>query len=163
MRVLSVDPGFERVGIAILDKINGKEILIHSECFKTKKELAFSERLRLIGEKIEEIAKNFNPNFLAIETLFFTTNQKTAMKVSEARGVIIYSSVKNKMEIFEYTPLQIKIAVTGYGKATKDQVEDMTKKILKIKNTEKKIDDEMDAIAIGICHFAYQKNYPQIK
>ena len=93
---------------------------------------------------------------MAIEKLFFTTNQKTAMGVSEARGVIIYEGSKTGLKIFEYTPLQIKIAVTGYGKADKSQVLFMVKKLIKIDDSIKS-DDEIDAIAIGLTAFAHQR------
>lgn len=157
-RILAIDPGLERVGIAIIDKKQReKEILIFSECFKTKASLPFPERLRLIGLHINEIILEYKPEILAIESLFFTTNQKTAMVVSQARGVIIYEGIKNNLLIHEYTPLQIKVAVTGYGKATKTQVNSMVQKLI---NIPKKItsDDEMDAIAIGLTCFAHIRN-----
>ena len=91
MRILGIDPGYERVGIAVIEKEeNSKEILLYSNCFKTKKELVFNERLFLIGNEINKIIQQFKPNILAIESLFFNTNQKTALLVSEARGAIIH-------------------------------------------------------------------------
>jgi len=158
MRVLAIDPGFERLGIAVLerDKKTRKEILVHSECFKTKPSLPFSERLSLLGSRVREVIGKFEPEALAIETLFFTANQKTAMKVSEARGVVIYEASLAGLKIHEYTPLQIKVAVTGYGKATKNQVNDMVGKLIAVP---KKIssDDEMDSIACGITCLAHVK------
>lgn len=158
MRILAIDPGLERVGIAIIDKERGsKEILVFSECFKTKASLPLSKRLSLIGLHINEIVIEYSPEALAIESLFFTTNQKTAMVVSQARGVIIYEGTKNNLPVYEYTPLQIKVAVTGYGKATKTQVNSMVQKLI---NIPKKIssDDEMDAVAIGLTCFAHIRN-----
>jgi crossover junction endodeoxyribonuclease RuvC len=159
MRIISIDPGFERLGIAVLerDKKTRKEILLHSECFKTKASLPFSERLSLLGNRVREIIKKFEPEALAIETLFFTANQKTAMKVSEARGVVVYEAARSGLAVHEYTPLQIKIAVTGYGKATKNQVNDMVSKLIAIP---KKIssDDEMDAIACGVTCLAHVRS-----
>ncbi len=158
MRILAIDPGLERVGVAILDKERGaKETLIFSECFKTKASLPLSERLNLIGLHINKIVLEYEPEILAIESLFFTTNQKTAMVVSQARGVIIYEGTKNGLPVHEYTPLQIKVAVTGYGKATKTQVNSMVQKLI---NIPKKItsDDEMDAVAIGLTCFAHIRN-----
>ncbi|MEK7614332.1 MAG: crossover junction endodeoxyribonuclease RuvC [Patescibacteria group bacterium] len=170
MRVLAIDPGFERLGIAVLERLPApsissrqagdkkmrKEVLIHSECFKTKSSLPFPERLSLLGNRLREIIKKFKPEALAVETLFFTTNQKTAMRVSEARGVIVYEAARTGLPVYEYTPLQIKIAVTGYGKATKEQVNSMVGKLIVIP---KKIssDDEMDAIACGITCLAHLK------
>src|SRR3989339_201631 len=90
MRVIAIDPGYERMGVAILEKKNGKEILVYSECFKTSSEIPYTERLKLIGQEIEILIKKYKPESMAIETLFFKNNQKTAMRVSEARGVMLY-------------------------------------------------------------------------
>lgn len=156
MRIISIDPGYERLGIAIMEKQN-REHLVFSECFKTKAGTPFVERLELVGREVARIIAEYQPEVLAIENLFITTNQKTAMRVSETRGAILYQARLSKLEIFEYTPLQIKTATTGYGKATKDQVISMIGKILpEAKNI--KQDDEMDAIAVGITHFAYGKH-----
>lgn len=150
MKIIGIDPGYERVGIAVIDKpAQGKDILLYSSCFKTKASLPFQERLVLIGTEIERVVAEYTPTHLAIETLLFNTNKTTALKVSEARGVIIFSAIKNGLTYHEYTPLQIKAALTGYGRATKDQVDIMTRNLIVI---EKDIstDDEMDAIAIAI-------------
>ncbi|MBK5215220.1 MAG: crossover junction endodeoxyribonuclease RuvC [Candidatus Pacebacteria bacterium] len=150
MRIISIDPGFERVGIAIIEKtFLKKDILIYSNCFKTSAKIPFPERLRNIGAELEKIIKKYKPVALAIEKLYFTTNQKTVMGVSEARGVIIYVASKNNLSIYEYTPPQIKVAVTGYGKATKQMVMSMVPKLIDIK-TDINSDDEIDAIAIGL-------------
>lgn len=154
MRILGIDPGYDRLGIAIVEKLNGKEIVLHSECFNTQSSLPFNERLLLLGIKMEEIYTKYKPDILSIETLFFTTNQKTAMRVAEARGVILYIATKMKMKIFEATPLQIKIATTGYGKANKKDVMKMVKMLVKI-DKDKASDDELDAIAIALTGFAY--------
>lgn len=156
MRIISIDPGYERLGIAVMEKSN-KEYLVFSECFKTKADIPFVERLELVGREVARIIAEYQPEVLAIENLFITTNQKTAMRVSETRGAILYQARLSKLDIFEYTPLQIKTATTGYGKATKGQVISMIGKILpEAKNI--KQDDEMDAIAVGITHFAYRKH-----
>ena len=156
MKVLSIDPGYERVGIAILEEGTPHRIL-YSNCFKTKATTPFNKRLLEIGEEVERVIKKYEPESLAIETLFFTTNQKTAMGVSEARGVIIYEGAKARLKIYEYTPLQIKIAVTGYGKAPKNQVALMVKQLIKIEK-EIKYDDEIDAIAVGLTYLACYKS-----
>ncbi|MFA7192252.1 MAG: crossover junction endodeoxyribonuclease RuvC [Candidatus Paceibacterota bacterium] len=161
MIILGIDPGFERIGIAIIEKDGkSKETLLYSECFKTSAKLPFYERILLIGEKIESISKEYKPKALAIEKLFFTNNQKTVMGVAEARGVIIYSAMKYGLQVFEYTPPQIKIAVTGYGKSDKSAVMSMVPKLIKIERTIKS-DDELDAIAIGLTCFACER-FPQI-
>jgi crossover junction endodeoxyribonuclease RuvC len=154
MKIIAIDPGYERLGIAILEKGTGKEELLFSECLKTLATDEHHERLEQIGQKIEEVIRIHQPEAIAIETLFFKTNAKTAMKVSEARGVILYEAAKNKLIITEFTPLQIKVAVTGYGKSEKDQVTEMVKRLIKIKKPIK-YDDEYDAIACGLTYFAY--------
>ncbi|OGD67119.1 crossover junction endodeoxyribonuclease RuvC [Candidatus Campbellbacteria bacterium RIFOXYC2_FULL_35_25] len=163
MKIISIDPGYERVGIAILEKNDrGKEELIYSDCFKTSSKIPLTERLFLIGQEIDKLIKEYAPKALAIETLFFTTNQKTVMGVSEARGVIMYQALFNKIPVFEYSPLQIKIATTGYGKSDKKQVISMVNKLIKI-NKDIKYDDEYDAIATGLTHLASNKKYDILK
>ena len=167
MIILGIDPGFERLGIAVLEKPSKKsasarsygttkEKVLFSECFKTSAALDFSERLALIGKETQRVIKKFKPDVLSIETLFFTTNQKTVMHVAEARGVVIYECAKVGMKIFEASPPQIKIATTGYGKANKEQVMKMVKILVDIDNA-KKSDDELDAIAAALTASAHLK------
>ena len=159
MKILGLDPGFERLGVAILEKnksfgpAQDKEKVLFSECFKTSASLEFHVRLGLIGEEVKKIIKKYKPEVLSIETLFLTTNQKTVMHVAEARGVIIYEATCAGLKIFEASPPQIKIATTGYGKANKEQVMRMVKILVDIDNS-KKSDDELDAIAIALTAFA---------
>jgi crossover junction endodeoxyribonuclease RuvC len=158
MKIISIDPGYERLGVAVIEKEHRqKEKLLFSECFKTNPKLPHPKRLALIGERIKEIIKKYKPERLATEKLFFSKNQKTALLVAEARGVILYAASSNNLEIFEYTPADIKIAVTGYGKSEKNQVISMVEKLIEIKDKQKKLDDEYDAIAIGLTHFAIEK------
>lgn len=157
MKVLAIDPGFERVGIAVIEKTNlKKDVLVHSECFKTSAKISFPQRLKYIGIKIEEIIKKYKPEVLAIEKLYFTTNQKTVMGVSEARGAILYVASKNNLSIYEYTPPQIKLAVTGYGKASKENIMSMVPKLIEVDKGVNS-DDELDAIAIGLTCLACEK------
>ena len=157
MKILGIDPGFERLGVAILEKNIGdkKEKVLFSECFKTSAKLEFSERLLLIGKETRKIIKKFKPQILSIETLFLNTNQKTVMHVAEVRGVVIYEACCAGLKIFEASPPQIKVATTGYGKANKEQVMKMVKILVEINNT-KKSDDELDAIAIALTAFAHK-------
>ena len=164
MRIIAIDPGYERLGVAVVEKNKKlfsaqghggpKEELLFSECFKTSASLPFVDRLELIGLEVKRIIEEFRPEALAIENLFIETNQKTAMRVSEVRGAILYQARILGLEIYEYTPLQVKVATTGYGKATKNQVISMVKKLISGAQSIKQ-DDEMDAIAIGLTHFAY--------
>lgn len=155
--VLAIDPGFDRVGIAVLSQ-KSKMALLHSECFKTSTKESRGKRLLAIGSRIKEIIKKWRPESLAIETLFFNTNITSAIGVAEARGIIIYEAARAGLEIFEYGPQAIKIAVTGYGKADKIQVANMVKKLVSLpKKSLKRLDDEVDAIALGITHLATKK------
>jgi crossover junction endodeoxyribonuclease RuvC len=149
MIILGIDPGYERVGVSVLEKLHNKTTLLYSECILTDKKDSLSERMYAIGLKVEELIKEYSPSVLAIEDLFFTSNQKTVMGVSAVRGIIIYIAKKNSMSVYEYTPLQIKIALTGYGRADKNQVSFMVQKLLSL-SLEKKLDDEMDAIACAL-------------
>ena len=156
MRILGIDPGFERLGIAILEKNKSdkKERVVFSGCFKTSSKLEFSERLNLIGKEINKIIREYKPEVLAIETLFLNTNQKTVMRVAEARGVVVYEGAQAGLRIFEASPPQIKIATTGYGRANKTQIMKMVKILVEI-GKNKTSDDELDAIAIALTAFAH--------
>ena len=160
MRILGIDPGYERLGIAVLERtpearpMGYKELVIFSECFKTSAKLEFPKRLFLIGEEVKKIIKKYQPEILAIETLFLNTNQKTVMQVAEVRGVALYEAICAGLKIFEASPPQIKIATTGYGKANKEQMIKMVKILVDIDKT-KKSDDELDAIAIALTAFAH--------
>ncbi len=158
MKILGIDPGFERLGIAVLEKSKGEkhEQVIFSECFKTSVKLEFSERLKLIGEEVQRVIKKYKPEVLAIETLFLTTNHKTVMHVAEARGVVIYEASCAGLKVFEASPPQIKIATTGYGRADKAQIIKMVKILVDIDKS-KASDDELDAIAIALTAFAHIK------
>jgi len=150
MIVLGIDPGFEKMGCAVLKKERGRDNLLYSTCLKTDKKLDFENRLLVLGKEIEKVIKKFKPDVIAIEKVFFFKNQKTAMQISEVRGMILYLAASKKIPIKEYTPLQVKMSLTGYGRAEKQQVQKMVKVILKIKQAPKQ-DDEVDAIAIALC------------
>ena len=156
MKILAIDPGFERVGIAVIEKKGGKEEVLHSECFRTSAKEKFERRLFIIGEKVRTIIEKWGPRALSIERLYIETNQKTAMRVAEARGVCVYEAARAGLSIHEFTPLQVKVAVAGYGKADKRQMMAMVRKLVKIPSPSNS-DDEMDAIAIGLTCFAIEK------
>lgn len=158
MKILGIDPGFERLGIAVLEKFPGekRERVLFSECFKTSAKLEFGERLRLLGEEVRSVIKKYQPEVLSIETLFLTTNQKTVVQVAEARGVVLYEASIAGLRIFEASPPQIKIATTGYGKSDKSQIIKMVKMLVNIDDS-KKSDDELDAIAIAITGIAHYR------
>lgn len=154
MRVLAIDPGFDRMGIAILERAGGREILLYSTCTQTSPKLPFPERLKLLGDAVDAAVAEYTPNAVALETLLFGKNEKTASRVAEVRGMLIYKATVLGLPVSEYTPMQIKVAVAGYGKADKVQVATMVRSILK-ESLENRLDDEMDAIAIGLTYFAH--------
>ncbi len=157
-RVLAIDPGFDRVGVAILSEKDGEPILLYSECIETKPKDEREKRLLMIGSRLDVVIKEWAPAVLAIETLFFNSNTSSALGVAEARGVIIFQAMRAGLKVFEYSPQAIKIAVTGYGKADKVSVENMVQKLVKVPETKtRRHDDELDAIAVGITHLATEK------
>jgi crossover junction endodeoxyribonuclease RuvC len=146
---LAFDPGFERLGVAVLERENGREILKHSDCARTSTTLSFHERLVQIGEVAEQAIKKFKPDAVAIEKIYFEKNAKTAMQIAEVRGILSYIATKQGLPVFEYTPLQVKSAVTGNGKSDKRAVGLMVNRLVVLPE-KKRLDDELDAIAIGI-------------
>ena len=156
IRVCSIDPGYSRLGVAVLEKNKGREVLLFSDCITTPKSKLFEERLVLIGDKINNILDTYTPNAIAVETLFLTKNQKTVMYVAGVLGVIAYIAAQRKIPLYEYSPPQIKVAVTGYGKSDKEQVTSMVKRLIPI-SKKKALDDEYDAIAVGLTCFAIEK------
>ncbi|GHV28809.1 crossover junction endodeoxyribonuclease RuvC [Clostridia bacterium] len=150
LRILGIDPGFAIVGFGVLDYLNPNFKVLSSGLITTSKG-EFVVRLKKIAEELEEVIEQFKPDHMAIEKLFFTTNQKTAIDVAQARGAILLTAAQKNLSIFEYTPLQIKQAIVGYGKAEKKQVITMVSKLLRLSEMPK-VDDEADAIAVAICH-----------
>lgn len=154
MKVLGIDPGYERLGIAIVEKdTQGKERLLYSDCFKTSAKDPHYVRLDQIGTELSAVITKYQPDALAIENLFFNSNQKTALLVSEARGVILYTAAHAGLTIEEFTPPQIKAAITGNGRSDKKGIIKMVPLLIKI---DKKIqyDDEYDAIAAALTYLA---------
>ena len=151
--ILGIDPGYGRVGIAIIKNEKGNQTLIHSECFETEAKLPHSKRLLLIGEKIRKTIKKYKPNQVAVETLLWSKNKKTALQVAEARGVILLESERGNIILREFNPNQIKLAITGYGKSDKKQIICMIEKLIKLNppaSGQDRRDDEYDAIAIAL-------------
>ena len=157
MRIIAFDPGYERLGVAVLEKENGKDTVLYSECFKTSAKDEHSIRLGQIASRVLELIKKFSPQQMAIETLFFSKNTKTALKVAEARGVLLAICAMVNLIVNEYSPQAIKIAVTGSGNSDKTQVTKMVGLITRV-DLSQKIDDEIDAIAIGLTCSASLRN-----
>lgn len=149
MRVLAFDPGYDRLGVAVLEKTTNRETLLYSTCIQTNKSTTLSQRIFLLGTEIETLITKYSPDCVAIETLFFNKNVKTAIGVAQARGMILYLAEKANCTIYEFGPQEIKVAVTGYGKSDKTAVYTMVQRLVK-DVPEKAHDDEYDAIAVGI-------------
>ncbi len=152
MKILAIDPGFDRLGIAVLEGTISKPILIHSTCVEPQKGV-IHERLAVVFNSVMAAIDKYEPETLAIEKLFFSTNKKTAIRVAEARGAILVAAGIKKLNVQEYSPQDIKIAVTGYGNADKKSIMQMVPRLISISD-KKRLDDEYDAIAIGITALA---------
>lgn len=148
-KILGIDPGFGRIGIAIIEEEKGNPKLVYSECFETSAMFPHPERLLALADKIKKIIQKYQPEQMAIETLLWSKNKKTALQVAEARGVILFAGAESNLVIREFNPNQIKLAVTGYGKSDKKQIISMVNKLLKLE-TKKRYDDEYDAIAVAL-------------
>lgn len=155
--ILGIDPGVANIGWAILDDKLGEYKLIDYGCLKTKISDGSGERLNKIYEEIEELIRKYKIKEVAYEKLFFAKNAKSALAVAESIGVIKICTVRSGLEVFGYTPMQVKMALTGYGKAEKEQVEMMVRNLL---NLEKiiKPDHASDAVAVGLTHLFTNKN-----
>lgn len=152
MTILGIDPGTATTGYGIIKQDKGKSGfgILDFGVIATSPKLSDAERLKILGEDIKSLIKKHKPNVVGIEKLFFTTNQKTVMTVSQARGVILYLAQKEKLPIFEFTPLQVKSFICGYGKADKKQVQFVVQKIFGLKKPPRP-DDAADALAIALC------------
>ena len=151
MVILGIDPGYAIVGWGVIDYTANRFQVIAYGAVTTEAKTPFSERLEMVYDGIQDIKKKYKPDALAIEKLFYNTNAKTVIDVAQARGVITLAVQKNHIDIFEYTPLQVKQSVVGYGRAEKKQVQEMTRVILNLEKIPKP-DDTADALAMAICH-----------
>lgn len=158
MKVLAIDPGYGRCGVAVVEKNGGpgragKEILIYSDCIETSAKTDFPERLAHIAQECARLIKEYEPDCLAMEKLYFSNNQKTAMRVAEVRGALIGAASNAGIKVFEYTPGEVKSAAAGFGGADKKAVAQMLHALMKIEKTIEH-DDEYDAIAVAVTHLA---------
>lgn len=151
MRILGIDPGYAIVGWGVLDYERNQFSIVDFGAITTDAKTPFPERLKIIYEDIMYILNATQPDAVSMEKLFFQNNQKTAIDVAQARGVLMLAAEQKGIDVFEYTPLQVKQGVVGYGKAEKKQVQEMTRTILKLDKVPKP-DDTADALAMAICH-----------
>lgn len=154
MRILGIDPGTATTGWGVVEKVippaGGQVVeLVDFGCITTAASLPLANRIEVIYDQIQELIAKWQPTILSVESVFFNTNAKTAMLVGQARGAVLLAGRKTKLEIMEFTPLQVKMAVTGYGRADKNQVQQMVKLLLKLDQIPKP-DDAADALAVGI-------------
>lgn len=149
MRVIGIDPGYDRLGVAVMEYQNGSETLLHSCCIESDRTQTLHDRIKVIGDAFLALLDQYEPDTLGIETLFFNKNVKTAIGVAEARGVLVYLAKSANCRVFEFGPQEIKTAVTGYGKSDKKAVIDMVTRL--VRNAPRKaLDDEYDAIAVAL-------------
>ncbi len=150
MIITGIDPGTARIGYGVVKKSSNKLEMIEYGCIKTDPKFSTAQRLNKLDKELAKIIKKHKPDKAAVEDIFFFKNLKTAIKVSQARGVILARIAKMKIPVSEYTPLQVKQAVTSYGRAEKKQVQQMVKLLLNLKEIPKP-DDAADALAVAIC------------
>jgi crossover junction endodeoxyribonuclease RuvC len=156
MRIIGIDPGIGRTGWGVVEVQSSKFKVQSFACIETAKDLPFEKRLHELFKSIASILEKEKPDVVAIEELFFNTNSKTAMVVGQARGVVLLAAAQKQIPVTVYTPLQVKIAVTGYGRAEKRQVGQMVKTLLHL-DAIPKPDDTADALAIALTHaFSYK-------
>ena len=157
MKIISIDPGYDRVGVAIVEKNeNNKEIVHFSTCITTDRKASFYDRLKHIQSGLAEIINVHHPKIMVMEELYFANNSPTALRVSEARGIISGEAIRVGISIQEIHPNHVKIAITGHGGAKKSDILFMLPKLVSF-DPAGKLDDELDAIAIGIAYIAHQK------
>lgn len=148
---MGIDPGYAIVGWGVVDYFNNRFSVVDYGAVTTPAEMDFSDRLERIYDDALAIIERYGPGSMAIEKLFYNTNAKTVIDVSQARGVLMLAAKKSGIDVCEYTPLQVKLSVVGYGRAEKKQVQEMTRIILNLEKIPKP-DDAADALAMSICH-----------
>ena len=151
MRILGIDPGIARCGWAVVEMVNSKSSMVNCGCIETESKNSQEKRLLKISTELTKIIKKHKPDSLAIEELFFGNNSKTVFVVGEARGIALLTAAENSLEVSVYSPLEVKLALTGFGRAEKGQVGQMVKTILKLEKLPK-LDDTTDALAIALTH-----------
>lgn len=153
MRILGIDPGTAITGFGVIEAENGKTSLVAAGVIRTPAKQQLEQRLKTIFDELGRLIKEYQPEQIAVEQLYFAANVTTAIAVSHARGVVLLLAAQSNLEVADYTPLQVKQALTGYGRADKNQIQQMVKELLKLKQLPTP-DDAADALAVAICHSA---------
>jgi len=161
LRILGIDPGIAIVGFGFIDKQGSKLTPVQYGCITTESHLDQAVRLKIIYDSLGQLIEKYKPDAIAVEKLYFNRNVTTAFTVGQARGVIMLRAVQHGLTIGEYTPLQVKQAVVGYGKAEKKQIQEMVRLLLKLSEVPKP-DDVADALAVAICHAQFSGYYHKL-
>ena len=167
MRILGIDPGYATVGYGVVDYDKNRFRTVAFGAITTKAGLPFPKRLRDIYNDMSTVIEKYRPDEMSVEKLYFNTNTTTAIDVAQARGVIVLAAENSSVPVFEYPPLQVKQAITGYGRAEKHQVMEMIKSFLSLEKIPKP-DDTADALALAVCHghsagSSFGKLYKELK
>jgi len=161
MIILGIDPGTATTGFGVINKTKNDIKVIDYGCITTTPDLCPGDRLKIINNELNKLIQKHQPEVMAVEKLFFFKNLKTVMPVSQAKGVILLTAAKKKIPVYEFTPLQVKMAITGYGKAEKKQVQKMIQTLLNLKekpkDKNKRKDDATDALGIAFCYTLQSK------
>lgn len=151
VRVLGVDPGSDTTGYGVIDSDGRRYVLVEYAGIRGPKHLSFPQRLLAISRKLEEVIERLSPQACAVEDTFYAVNVKSALKLGQARGAVLVAAARAGVEVFEYSPLEIKSALVGYGRAEKQQVQEMVRVLLGMKDVPEPL-DASDALAVAICH-----------
>ncbi len=162
MRIIGIDPGVAITGYAVIEENNGVFNCMASGCIITSKSTAPALRLKAIHDQLSGLIAKHKPRAIVVEKIFFSKNVRTAFQVGEARGVVMLTAAGNNLDLFEYTPLQVKQAVAGYGRAEKQQVQKMVRVLLCL-DQEPAVDDEADAMAVALCHLQNRRWQDAVK
>lgn len=151
MRVMGIDPGSNCTGYGLVEEAQGRPRVVHWGAVRSKPKQAFPERLKLIYNELVRVIREFSPDVVAVEDLFFAKNVKSALKLGQTRGAILMAAINEEVALAEYSPLEVKQSVVGYGRADKAQVQDMVTALLGLKEKPEPF-DAADALAVAICH-----------
>ncbi len=162
MVVLGIDPGLAITGYGLVEENDSGFSRVSSGCIRTSRDTAPALRLEEIFDSVDKLIVQYRPWAMAVEKLFFCKNVRTALQVGEARGTIILAAAKNNLALFEYTPLQVKQAVAGYGQAAKGQVQNMVQMLLRLAECPS-VDDEADALAVALCHLQHRRYHEAVE
>ena len=158
MKVLGIDPGYDRLGVAVVEQHNQDGVVVFSECFETDARAAHAVRLAALSDEVGRVITQYQPDALAIETLFFSVNKKTALKVAEARGAVLAAAAQHGLAVYEYAPGTIKTAITGHGGSDKQHLMAMLPHLVSL-SKEITHDDEYDAIAVSLTWCAIENRH----